>query len=43
MSDTIITDGTAKFKMWSLGGGQELYLKTMRLESVYPVGSVYIS
>lgn len=20
MSDTIITDGTAKFKMWSLGG-----------------------
>lgn len=38
-----ITDGTAKFKIRSLGGGYELYLKTMILESVYPVGSVYIS
>lgn len=27
MSDTIITDGTAKFKMWSLGGGPGVVFK----------------
>lgn len=31
---------SSRYGLW---GGYELYLKTMILESVYPVGSVYIS
>lgn len=40
---TNIQNGAAEFKVQCMGRRFESYLKNVILESVYPVGSVYIS